>query len=201
MQLNQAPLDSQSQPLPLTFSLPLAALPSLKNINTLRVPTLRHVPKGARDAWARVIKEALQGILSDSTDIDVWKKWFMLPQCVLYSGTSGRKRSWRDTLKSARMRIRRWREGNCTELWSEVTEVKEGLTHRRKKRKESTEALRANNARRARNAIEEGQYKKATQALTSSGLAQASEEVYKEMLAKHPQDDPPQLYPLPPPPL
>jgi hypothetical protein len=45
------------------------------------------------------------------------------------------------------------------------------------------------NARRARRAIEDGQFKKATQALTSSGLAQASDEVFSEMLAKHPHDD------------
>ena len=42
--------------------------------------------------------------------------------------------------------------------------------------------------------------KKATQALTSDGLAQASAEVYKEMLAKHPQVNPPPTPTAPAPP-
>ena len=49
------------------------------------------------------------------------------------------------------------------------------------------------NAPRACQAVQDGQYKKAIQALTSSGLAQVLEEVYHEMLAKHPQVDRPSV--------
>ena len=42
-------------------------------------------------------------------------------------------------------------------------------------------------SRRARAAVEEGQYRKAIQALCSGGLAPASPEVLEEMLTKHPQ--------------
>ena len=49
------------------------------------------------------------------------------------------------------------------------------------------------------NAMEDGQFKKATQALTSNGLAQASPDILAEMLAKHPQDVPPQTPPGPAP--
>ena len=96
----------------------------------------------------------------------------MLPQCALYCSAGGWKHSWRDTLKSVRARIKRWREGDWVGLWSEVKKVKEGLSCRKRQRKVSSESLRAANARRARRAIEEGQYKKAIQALTSCGLAQ-----------------------------
>ena len=57
----------------------------------------------------------------------------------------------------------------------------------------SAESLRATNARRARRTMEGGQYKKATQALTSNWLSQASPEVFAEMLAKHPQGDLPPI--------
>ena len=49
--------------------------------------------------------------------------------------------------------------------------------------------------------VEDGQYKKALQSLTSAGLAQPSPEVFDEMLAKHPTSVYPSLptEPSPPP--
>ena len=86
-------------------------------------------------------------------------------------------------------------------LWSEVLGEEGRLSQRRgKPKKIAAECLRAANARRARRAMEDGQYTKATQALTSDGLAQASAEVYKEMLAKHPQVNPPPTPTAPAPP-
>ena len=78
-----------------------------------------------------------------------------------------------------------------------MSEEADRLKRRNKRKKETPESLRAANARRARRATEDGQYKKATQALSSGGLAQASPEVLAEMQAKHPQDDTPPLPPSP----
>ena len=165
------------------------ALPSLATINGLRISTLQHVPKGARDDWARVVGEALQGILSDLASIDAWCKWFMLARCVLANSARGGRSHWVETLKIVRVRMRRWRAGDFLGLWSELVNEQDRLSHQRKLKKMSAESLRATNARRARRAVEDGQYKKATQTLTSDGLAQASPEVFAEMLMKHPQGD------------
>ena len=54
--------------------------------------------------------------------------------------------------------------------------------------KESPEFQRAGNASRARRALEDGQYRKAVQALTSGGLVESTPEVIAEMQLKHPQD-------------
>ena len=59
--------------------------------------------------------------------------------------------------------------------------------HQRKPRERTVEFQREINVRHARQAIEDGQYKKAIQVLMSDGVAQASAEVLNEMLAKHPQ--------------
>ena len=61
--------------------------------------------------------------------------------------------------------------------------------------------LRRLNARRARQAVQVGQYRKAIQALSSSGLASPSPNVLQEMLTKHRQSPPPSLPtdPVPPP--
>ena len=51
----------------------------------------------------------------------------------------------------------------------------------------SAKSLRVPMPCRACHAVEDGQYKKATQALTSDGLPRAFPKVFKEILAKHPQ--------------
>ena len=85
------------------------------------------------------------------------------------------------------------------QLWAEALEEGKGTRHPKKQKKESSELLWAANARWASQAVQDGQYKLAIQAVTSSGLAQVSEEVYHEMVAKHSQVDPPsvafQLFP------
>ena len=53
-------------------------------------------------------------------------------------------------------------------------------------------SLRSSNTIRARRAVEEGQYHKAIQFLSSDGVAPANVEVFSEMLLKHPQASPPQ---------
>ena len=80
-------------------------------------------------------------------------------------------------------------------LWSEVLAERCGHS-RRKGPSQCTD-----NVRLARRVVEEGQYRKAIQLLTSGGLAPASEEVCNEMLQKYPQAPPPKLptSPVPPP--
>ena len=117
---------------------------------------------------------------------------FMLPRCILANPVRGGRSHWRDTEKTVRNRIRRWRAGDILGdilgLWSEVEVGEDRLNHRRgRPKKVTSESSHVANARRARRAMEDGQYKKAIQSLTSDGLAPASAEVYEEMLAKHPQ--------------
>ena len=170
----------------------LVSLPSLHFILSVTIPTLRHVPKGARDVWAGVVGDVFRAISGDPSNLDGWAKFFMLSRCILANPERGGRCHWRDTVRIVHARIRRWKEGDIMGLWSEVGAVEDRLHHRRgKPRKLSPVSLRAANARRARRAIEDGQYKKAMQALSSDGLAPASAEVYSEMLAKHPQATPP----------
>ena len=84
-------------------------------------------------------------------------------------------------------RIRRWRGGDLLGLWAEVESSRAQLLSHHGRKKVSPESLKEGNARRARQAIEDGQYKKAIQVLTSNGLAPASAEAHVEMLAKHSQ--------------
>ena len=170
-------------------------LPPLHIILGMKTSTLHHVPKGVRDAWARLVSEVLRAISADPSDLDAWRKIFMLPRCILANPVRGGRSHWHDTEKTVRNRIRRWRAGDILGLWSEVEVGEDRLNHRRgRPKKVTSESSRVANARRARRAMEDGQYKKAIQSQTSDGLAPASAEVYEEMLAKHPQSPhPPSL--------
>lgn len=50
-----------------------------------------------------------------------------------------------------------------------------------------TSSQQSNNIRRAKQAVQDGQYSKAIKALTSVGLATPTPEILQEMLRKHPQ--------------
>ena len=79
----------------------------------------------------------------------------------------------------------------CVRLWEDAVDATTLLERRSRKRLSNTppsaESTRSTNARRARRAVENGQYKKAIQSLSSAGFAPPSEDVLDEMLAKHPQ--------------
>ena len=176
------------------------ALPSLLSIFSTRVPTLQHVPKGARDAWAGVMGDTLASVGRDPSDLVSWRRLFMLPRCILASPARGGRMLWRETLTLVRARLRQWQAGAASELWEEVLAKEQKHRRLRGKPKHSShETLRRGNARRARRAVGEGQFRKAIQALCSEGLAPVTPEVFEEMLAKHPRAPPPITSPAPAP--
>ena len=162
----------------------------------MRIPTLQHVPKAARVSWADLLCDVLSAIVINPSLEGPWRRLFMLAKCILANPPRGGRSHWRDTLKLVRARIQRWKEGDLLGLWAEALSGSKGLrarSARAKAKSPSIESLRRSNATRARRAVGEGQYKKALQSLTSMGLAHPSTDVYNEMLAKHPQSDPPPL--------
>ena len=160
------------------------------------------MPKGSRDAWARTLGYTLSSICRDPSNFDPWRKVFMLPRCILANPSSGRHMPWREIRKLVASRLRRWQAGDTHALWLEVIAEEEKAARQRKKPKNVSQGSpRRGNARRAKAAVEEGQYRKAIQALCSGGLAPASPEVLEEMLTKHPQAPTPTIPtgPVPPP--
>ncbi len=123
----------------------------------------------------------------------------MLPRCILANPARGGRTHWRETQKLVKSRIRRWQNGEFSALWDEVLADWDCQVRKKKPKKPPRESLRKVNARRARRAVEDGQYRKAIQALSSEGLANVSPKVLEEMLAKHPQSAPPPIPPDPSP--
>ena len=156
----------------------MCALPSLDSILSVNIPTLRHVPKSVRASWAGLVRDVFSSIFSDPSDLDAWRKSFMLPRCILASPAHGGRTHWRDTQNLVKSRIRRWRAGEIAELWVDALTGESKSIRRGKKTKTTSQVtlLKAND-RRARRAMEDGQYRKAIQALSSVGLAPPSPEV------------------------
>ena len=154
--------------------------------------TLQHVPKGARNRWAHVLSVCLSSVRNSSTDISQWSRLFMLTKCVLASPAIGHRLRLREILQCVRSRLHRWSDGDLVALWSEALDDGQSLS----RRSELSASASSHNIRRAKRAVQDGQYRKAIKALTSDGLANPSPEVLQEMLSKHPQF-PPVLPPAP----
>ena len=107
----------------------------MDEILRVRLPTLRHVPKAARDDWARLVGDVLSSVSTSMQEIDDWCKVFMLARCILANPPRGGRLHWRDTLRLVRSRIQMWREGKIAELWEAVVlRDREFLSHRTKKK-------------------------------------------------------------------
>ena len=165
-------------------------LPSLTNIFQAPCRTLKHVPKGVRDRWARVFKECLSAVCDAPADLSRWSKLFMLAKCVLASPATGHRLRWREILALVRSRIDRWLAGDLVALCLEAVAGGKSLA---KRVQSSSVSQQSSNIRRAKLAVQDGQYSKAIKALTSDGLATPSAEVLEEMLGKHTQVAPPNL--------
>ena len=131
-------------------------------------------------------------------DLSSWSKLFMIAKCVLASPATGHHLRWREITTLVTSRIDRWRAGDVASLWSEAVAGGHSLS---KRAQSSSGSQRSRNIRRAKLAVQDGQYSKAIKALTSNGMATLSAEVLEEMLEKHPQVPPPTLPsgPAPPP--
>ena len=97
-------------------------------------------------------------------------------------------------------RIRRWQEGDIIGLWNSVMDgAGQPSSKCTVRKKGSPESLRESNARRARQTMKDGLYRKAIQSLGSDGLAPPSVKNQAVMLSKHPQAPPPPEPTIPPP--
>ena len=123
----------------------------------------------------------------------------MLTKCVLASPAAGHRLPWREILQLVRSHLQRWFAGDLACLWLEAWTNGQALS-RHGGVSASSISQQSSNARRAKLAVQDGQYRKVIQALTSQGLASPSPEVIQEMQAKHPQAPPPTMPfgPVPP---
>ena len=160
-------------------------------------------PKAVRPELARCLSSLWQRMATSPADEKLWVMESIFFRCILPAGQGSRsgEDQWSQT-KLIKDRLKRWQEGKCGELWAEAVAGQQSRPKRGRKKKKGNEEQEGENSQEERNArrctilTHEGQYTRALQALTSSGIAEYTEETLREMKSKHPAPTTPQ----PPPP-
>ena len=187
-----------AQPQPAVDNLqPGPPLPTLQELHSTAIPTHKWPPKQSRADFTREAGALWDKVASNPRDVHQWIRLLIFPR-VIIPATSPRSSalSLADQVKD---RLRRWRAGEVAQLWQEAVQNLEQPRRGRKRRREDEteeEILRKRNAKRAYTMASEGQFTKALQAITSSGMAEYSAATERQMRSKHP---PPQR-PIGPPP-
>ena len=115
-------------------------------------------------------------------------KLFMLARCILANPSRGGCSHWREIQRTV------WKEGKFNVLWDDVLAANRQLTqhltrpHPNSPSNTPSSVPNPQQVRRARRAIEDSQYRKAIQYLSSAGIAHSTTDA---MLSKHPQSAPP----------
>ena len=172
--------DTQPQALPDGFE-----LPSMDDLQTTTVTTLKWCPKAARGEFARELASVLNRIKAQPDRVGNWVLQAMFARCILPAGRGPRAGDAYSQARLVRERLRRWRAREFSQLWDEAVELtrvrprqgrprKRGRPGRRRQQQEEEESQAKKNAERATTLAQDGQYTKALQALTSAGMASHS---------------------------
>ena len=91
------------------------SLPSLEEIFSLQVRTVKYVPRGARDLWAQCLGRSLAKTVNDNS-LSAWKELLMAAKCILSSPPRRGKKLKEQTLSIIRNRAQRWLNGERDSL-------------------------------------------------------------------------------------
>lgn len=174
----QAPLDDNI----------LADLPPLEEILRARVRTVTHIPKAARRDWSKVFAKTLSGIINEPSSKPRWRLLLLVAKCLLAAPARGGKRHQHQLAAIVKGRVERWRKGEISALWKEVTAPEDRPQRRGRQRQPPPTAPSQGDFNRCRchRLVQEGQFSRGVQALTSRGIDQSSSSAYNAMVDKHP---------------
>ena len=85
------------------------------------ISTLLHVQEACRNGWADILAPILYSLACDPTNLDQWSLFFCLPKAVLATPSRGGRDHYRALNSQDSGCIKRWRDGEHTSLWQEVT--------------------------------------------------------------------------------
>ena len=114
----------------------------------------------------------------------------MLSKCILpASNILNNQQEGKSQAEVVKDRIKRWRKGEKTLLWNEAKKPKKQKGRKRKGQQQNDKTQEEVNARRCKKLLEEGQYNRASSALVSEGIVDATPETIEIMKNKHPQEE------------
>ena len=179
-------------PPPLPQQPPNVPFPNIKDVLSTHVPTVRHIPKSARGVWARVLTDVIYGVINNIASEQHWALLFAAPKCVLAAPKWNGNDHHHQVADLIKARAESWRKCEFIDLWKEVS----APLAPRQKGKQSNVAPTSQadqNRRRCLRLVQDGQFSRGIQALSSDGIDQSSASAFKSMQDKHPHADPPTL--------
>ena len=151
--------------------------PPLEDLFSKRVATKAFVPKAARRLWAHCLVQSLAQV-AWYNDECAWAEFYMLPKSVLRASARG-GRCKKDGEAETKALCQRWLDGQRSQLWHQS---RESRGRRRGGGDDDAAVMRATAL------LEQGQLQKACSALTQQPPAPMTQEVYEEMVRKHPAE-------------
>jgi len=103
---------------------PQRGLPSLDEVHSTNIRTLKYVPKGARKLWGQCVARTAALVVARNS-IEAWTEWEMLAKCVLCAPPRQGKAHNLETLAHVKGRCTRWLEGDQIELWRDAPVIKD----------------------------------------------------------------------------
>ena len=92
-----------------TPNLPIGPdLPSLEELMSAQVPTLKWCPKAARGDFARELASLCSRLGDNPGDVRLWTLWFMFARCILPAGRGSRIGDAYSMAKLVRARLAGW---------------------------------------------------------------------------------------------
>ena len=98
-------------------------LPSMDELNSTLVPTLKWCPKAARGEFARELASLWNRLNENPEDVKLWNLEFMFARCILPAGRGPRAGDAYSMARLVRERLRRWRAGEYPVLWQEAVNL------------------------------------------------------------------------------
>ena len=163
-------------------------LPPYHIVHRTHIPTITHIPKGARVDWTRLLTNVCSRVASNPSNLANHILLSMLARVILPAGKTPPHPGNTTQAAKIKERIRRWKIGEFRSLWDEAIATQKAPSRRgRKKQQQDEVSQETRNAVRSSRLVKDGQYSRAAQALTSAGLAQKSRTTMATMQALHPQ--------------
>ena len=84
-------------------------MPRWEEAHSTIIHTMRHIPKAAREDWARVLTSTIQDVCAQPEEARRGERLYILPQCVLAARPREQGAAAQKAAKAVRAACKRWR--------------------------------------------------------------------------------------------
>ena len=136
-----------SQDYPVT----LEELPPYHVVHRQHIPTITHIPKGARNAWTRLLTSVAFRVANNPSNVANHILLSMVARAILPAGKSPPHPGETTQADKIKERIRRWRAGEFRALWEEAIALQKVPARKGRRKKQQPEKVtqEARNATRS----------------------------------------------------